>query len=858
MKRMMNYTLSAVTCLSMNLAPFASSQAAKLEQYASVKNMKLTSGTLLMDNDASFEAKLSVLKNAQKGDTVRLVYYIYSDDESASVFTQEVIAAAQRGAKVKLLVDFLQNYKRLDLFKMMIADGSGNVDVRLYGRPTRNIVLDAAYMAANCDVAKGCSDETIKAIDQTFAKDSKSDIENNITTKNTGGSGLFLSGLYGKNPEIMAMALLESKEGIIANLQQLPKKETTQEDKEKLKKFVMLLWDAKMGGPFEAMSARVQLWFATLLYGDQIKPVMDHVTAFIPYNTKDSKAYGQSKENRGKDWAHLTDYTHHKLAMKTNARGEVEYVNGGRNIENSYHMKKNDLTAKYIFMDTDFHATARDPKLAREMEKRFDDLFNFKQLSATIADVDQTMPNDVLANYELAVKECFAPRATELDALKSQGNRAKASAIKKDLTEKCAKPLFATKVRTVEDRVQAARDNMIAGAQAYSQQYQAVVKNEDVIELSARDLKTAQIHYLENLNFTLGNNKQRVYGAEGGQTVEAGKGIHEAWIQGLEKACRTKQDVVLHSAYFFLPGNLLAKLSQMVDGTLDCGQTTVSVMTNSIQTTDLTPINVLNYNAMKSFYEYMNRAQKDNSREKSRMAKFKYYEYDAAELNKIAGATTGKKDGNLSLHTKLSVLGQDIIVGSANADIRSYAMDTNNATLIVGAKDLVTNYKAWLKNIVDTGVAKEVSYLFNQSREDVYKMQGFIVQEMKKRYLGEEKRDGIFSDENIKKMTDRLVSVLENIDSETVHIVPDARAWAVNQMTNRNGTAPRLKMDPKYTGGTAKFRFGNELPSGIKLPDCAGVSDSSMSTREARECSSAFERVKADVITGYDSAFKLF
>ncbi|MBK7962875.1 MAG: phosphatidylserine/phosphatidylglycerophosphate/cardiolipin synthase family protein [Bdellovibrionales bacterium] len=56
----------------------------------------------------------------------------------------------------------------------------------------------------------------------------------------------------------------------------------------------------------------------------------------------------------------------------------------------------------------------------------------------------------------------------------------------------------------------------------------------------------------------------------------------------------------------------------------------------------------------------------------------------------------GIKNDNKSLHTKISVLGDDIIIGSANADVRSYFMDTNNAVMIRNAPNLVADYLAFL------------------------------------------------------------------------------------------------------------------------------------------------------------------
>jgi phosphatidylserine/phosphatidylglycerophosphate/cardiolipin synthase-like enzyme len=54
-----------------------------------------------------------------------------------------------------------------------------------------------------------------------------------------------------------------------------------------------------------------------------------------------------------------------------------------------------------------------------------------------------------------------------------------------------------------------------------------------------------------------------------------------------------------------------------------------------------------------------------------------------------------------SLHTKVSVLGGDMIVGSANADIRSYMMDSNNAIFIRNAPDLVGRYTRFIDSLLN-------------------------------------------------------------------------------------------------------------------------------------------------------------
>jgi len=65
-----------------------------------------------------------------------------------------------------------------------------------------------------------------------------------------------------------------------------------------------------------------------------------------------------------------------------------------------------------------------------------------------------------------------------------------------------------------------------------------------------------------------------------------------------------------------------------------------------------------------------------------------YFEYNKSAMG----------DG-ISLHTKLTLLGNDMIVGSANLDVRSYFMDTNNAIFIRNAYDLNREYTQYIDRL---------------------------------------------------------------------------------------------------------------------------------------------------------------
>ncbi|MCF6253964.1 MAG: phospholipase D-like domain-containing protein, partial [Thiomicrorhabdus sp.] len=178
------------------------------ESVGKANALTIDSGRVMTDNQQSFESKLALINQAKT--SIDLVYFIVSDDYSSSVFASRLIAASQRGVKVRLLVDYVTNYSRLDWFSMLEAGGGENLTVRFYGRPTNNMIKDAVYMTLGCnEVApredkSACSKEKLGKIEALFQAEKiagKSAESLNISNINVAESGLFLSGFYGKNTD---------------------------------------------------------------------------------------------------------------------------------------------------------------------------------------------------------------------------------------------------------------------------------------------------------------------------------------------------------------------------------------------------------------------------------------------------------------------------------------------------------------------------------------------------------------------------------------------------------------------------------------------------------------------------------
>ncbi|MBC7372143.1 MAG: hypothetical protein H7326_11285 [Bdellovibrionaceae bacterium] len=142
-------------------------------------------------------------------------------------------------------------------------------------------------------------------------------------------------------------------------------------------------------------------------------------------------------------------------------------------------------------------------------------------------------------------------------------------------------------------------------------------------------------------------------------------------------------------------------MTKMIDGSWSCGNVHVTFLTNSIETTDLNVINVFARYQMMAFFEiYFSRSSLFKSAfDQGRSAEFDFYEYKKP----ASGA-------NQSLHTKLTLLGDDVIIGSANADVRSYFMDSNNGFYLHNARNFAQEYGTWVDGLLrDPAVTKNLT-----------------------------------------------------------------------------------------------------------------------------------------------------
>lgn len=654
--------------------------------------LKTTDIKVLVDNDAAFDEKIEAISSAKAGETIRLSYYIYSDDHSSSVLLKELIAAGQRGVKVKLFADLIMNYKYLDLFTYMNESTRGNIQFRFFLSLSPRLVRDFGFLSRPCPPVKG------KVTASTCADSKWQELRQNPDADAYGR--LLLSGLLGRSPTAIKFAVTEGQQLDIDALRKgggASKDETQQ-----LIDFLKLVIKSKLQND---STASIKVALAYMFYGEQLNPVMNQINGMIPLEQGD-------EDSSFVDWEHITDFTHHKFLMI----GDRFLQIGGRNVENSYHTKPSPLTQKYIFKDVD--ASIRIASGGADVARAYDEFWSFGPLTFSMDDVLRMAPNDFVMNPEAATaavsrcaKGAFGPerRAATIrcldGALRAHGS-----------------------YRTPEQRQRAAANLLDERARGYAD-YRKVInetwsRRGDLSgRLSTTDVKRAFVSYIENLHFDRrrpADRRERVFGTTPGEELNSGKALHYLWLRGMENACaataesykknpdQPRQRVILHSAYFLPPGIMMNTLAKMINGTWDCRGVRLTILTNSLETTDLNVINLLGRYQMTAFYNlYSRRVElfgsqiyKDDrsqdprfnagSKSNGRAAQVDYYELKSMS-----------DDAHVSLHAKVMILGaNDAMITSANGDIRSYYMDTNNGLYLRNVPDFVREYTAWLDSMI--------------------------------------------------------------------------------------------------------------------------------------------------------------
>lgn len=595
----------------------------RILQYSSA-NVRTGDLKIITNNTDALEGKIDIIRKAKS--EIVLMYYIYGTDESSSYLSRELLRAAEKGVKVKMLVDFFVNYKNYDYFKMLEEKSRGNIEVSFYGVPQGVLLESMSYIASSCEVPdKTCVEKKWKEIRQAHNSGKVP-----FFTK------LLVAGLYTKSADLMKIALSEGAQLDLGGADKV-----SPQEKEQLMNFLELVFKAKIKGD---VGAKLKLGMALALYGDKTLPIYEKLLAVFPL-------VGGGAE-LAKYWESSTDFVHHKLIMADNRYVQL----GGRNVEDSYHMAVSP-SGKYTFMDTDVNAEILDG--GSDISNTFYRMWNFKDSVKSLKSLDSVVVHQFNVRENLmplmgAIKACEASRKTPTYGA---------------CVEKAATAQLPV---SMAQRIQNAEQALNSSAAIYDAR--KIVNNEPTA-LVMNDVSPF-INYIENLSFTKKSSK-RLFGSGGD------KNITELWIQAIKSTCKqadakNPKEIIFLNAYVLMPAALFATLGDVASGRIKCANTTITIATNSMESTDLGVINIF------ANYQFLSLVKAGNK------AKIRILEMKRPEQK-----TT------YSLHTKASIFGDDIVIGSANADIRSYHMDSNNGFYIRNAPVLTEAYKKWVKNFID-------------------------------------------------------------------------------------------------------------------------------------------------------------
>lgn len=609
---------------------------------------------VLTRNEDAFAAKLAVMDSAQSGDTLDVSYYIFSDDESGALYATHLVAAAKRGVNVRVMLDYLTNFSRYHYFKAIqdAAGGPDKLSFRFYNKPNENIVEDVKFLVTPCSIPdKPITDPACTADRRAKARSPESEAK----------SKLFLTGLYSKSPAALKVSMGE----VLAQYQDLMAgAPASPDDRAKALEGLKLVFDAKVKGDVSSM---LLVFFA----GDKLAPINNMWSALVP----------AAAEEHARDWQHLTDFTHQKLTLKTSPDGSAEVVVGGRNIENSYHVSELPPESgakwkkKYVFMDVDLRSSFTK---GGKIKERFEHVWNFTPMVATMGvDLESLTPVDLEVPV---IGEDGQPTGSTTPVLKPYTYS----------EVEAAAAHFTRDYATYDSGKLTVKYRKAAFELAQAGQF-------PTFDVSADP--DAEFYYFDNVH---NPGRERLFGADmpyGGEK-DAGKEIQELWVRSLKDLCKNgdghggKVEIVFHNAYLSLPGRLQHELFDRTRargaGTyLECenGVSHVRIYTNSRESTDLNIVNIYNEPWMKPTLEL-----EANRRPADRF--LQYREYKTHEI-------TAKNPIPRSLHAKVMIFGNDIFIGSANADGRSEFMDTNNGIFIRNAPNLSKAYREWLTDVIE-------------------------------------------------------------------------------------------------------------------------------------------------------------
>lgn len=709
---------------------------------------------VLKDNDLAFASKIDIIQKAQK--ELRLIYYIYDPDETTSYMTNEIIKKVQNNPdfKVKLLTDYQFNYKNLDFFRWLEKQqphGKQQIEVRFYNRPGKEVIKFAEFMTMGC-ANGGAEGASLQCKEQKLAYLKKFDAMTLAEAEDAMSveAKIFLAGFYAKDPNGIQfgtqLGYARDLQTVMENPEAKPTMDKSQ--KENLKKVMTLYWASKTGSTAKRIEANVQLAILGLFFGKELQPFLEGLETLLPFSAKDAQ---NTTLMTNPEISYITDYTHHKFLLGDKSTAQI----GGRNCANAYHMHPNPLEEKYIFMDTDLYLNL-DESGGDLFYNTFEKLWNFKNMVATTQEIETHAPIGFLYLINKANSVAKSICAEESDPLKQMGC---AGQVFYNLLSDGYDDLVIDQQRDWESKFSSyistytnsylLKENpeknwtelhdIFNSSDGYAQE--GYTLRNPLHEVNTITVSDQKMYYVENVPYDLSidmsaNAHKRSFGSEYGKEIEHGKMIHKLWEDAIEAACAKSEnseepiEVIIHQGYFAPSEGMVLEMNRLMNEKI-CPNVKLKLYTNSITTTDLTPINFIGRRQLHALI------QKNSSFKTDR---FEYYEYSKDKLSTIVKDTFTASDGSggkgsYSLHTKVIIFDDDIYLGSSNAEFRSYMMDTNNGVFIKDVPELIKTYKDHFATLKDRNILVDAKQsLYFKDLKELRAQEEKDITELRQRY----------------------------------------------------------------------------------------------------------------------------
>ncbi|GHC63747.1 hypothetical protein [Ulvibacter litoralis] len=719
-----------------------------IPEYLHSNEFEAQNGFILKDNDQAFASKIDIIQKAEK--ELRLIYYIFDLDESTAYMTNEILKKIEKDKdfSVKLLTDYQWNYKNLDFFRWLEKQqphGIQQIEIRFYNRPSISVIKFAEFMTLGCANAKqnvennglDCTEEKLNYLNK-YNQLSLAQAEEMMSVE----AKIFLAGFYAKDPNGILFGTQLGYGRDLQTMTESPNGTPTIDEAQKqtLLKVMKLYWSAKTGSTAEKIQAKIQLSIAGLFFGKELKPFLNGVETILPFSLKnlDGSALMTHPEI-----AYITDYTHHKFILADTKNVQV----GGRNCANAYHMHPNELEKKYIFMDTDVYLNL-DQNGGALFKNTFEDLWGFSEMVATTSEIESHAPIGFLylLNQANTLAETECSEITDplqkagctgqvFSSLLDTGYSELVHSTQNEWGEKFHDYLSKYEkeylAKIINDKHWTQLSELFDSENGFTQN--TTFKN-SLHSANVIPLKTQEMYYVENVPYSLSPSevnqpKQRHFGSLYGEEIEHGKMIHKVWEDAFIAACAKSEktnepvEVIIHQGYFAPTESVVHQMNKLMNEKI-CPNVKLKIYTNSIVTTDLTPINFIGRRQLHALFQ---------ENKNFDTPKFEYFEYnksvlDSIVVNNFPLENGVKGTGSFSLHSKVILFDDDIYIGSSNAEFRSYMMDTNNGVFLKDVPEIVASYKKTLKNLEDNNIVidaksslqfRDLTQLRQQEEKDV-------------------------------------------------------------------------------------------------------------------------------------------